>query len=156
MASSIFEHVLVPYDGSKFSKKAMNTAIQVSDRLESKIHLLSVINLGYIKPPGSLLGLVGGKPTKAILKQLAQKARRETEVELRAHVLRCKKQGRAADYHISTGNISEEILKFAKKKKITLIIIGSQGLHGIGKFKALGSVSRKVSEFASCPVLIVR
>jgi Universal stress protein family len=40
-------------------------------------------------------------------------------------------------------------------QKIDLIIMGSIGLRGINKIKTLGSVSRRVSEMASCPVLIV-
>ena len=68
----------------------------------------------------------------------------------------CKIQRVKADYSVRAGNITEQILKFAKQKKITLIIIGSQGLHGFGKLKTLGSTSRKVSELANCPVLIIR
>ena len=65
-------------------------------------------------------------------------------------------QGAKADYSVRVGNIAEQILKFAKQKEISLIIIGSQGLHGFGKLKTLGSTSRKVSELANCPVLIIR
>ena len=54
------------------------------------------------------------------------------------------------------GNVANEILKFVEKKKISLIVIGSLGLHGIGKLKTLGSVSRKITEEAKCPVLLVR
>lgn len=57
---------------------------------------------------------------------------------------------------IIDGNIAEEILKTAKQKLVDLIVIGSQGLHGISRIKTLGSVSRKVSELADCVVLIVR
>jgi len=44
----------------------------------------------------------------------------------------------------------------AKKMKVDIIVIGSVGLTGIKKLKALGSVSRKVSELSDCPVLIIR
>ena len=146
----------MPYDGSKYSKKALKRAIEVSDKLESTMHLLSVINTSYIKPPGSLLGLTRKRSSKDLANKIIQNSKKRAERLLKAEVAKCKKQGRAADYHIVSGNISEEILKFAKKKKISIIILGSQGLHGISKLKALGSTSRKISEFASCPVLIVR
>ena len=69
----------------------------------------------------------------------------------------CKARGIDAYYKtIIDGNIAEEILYVAKKKSVDLIVIGSQGLHGLNKVKSLGSVSRKVSELAACPVLIVR
>jgi nucleotide-binding universal stress UspA family protein len=53
------------------------------------------------------------------------------------------------------GYPSEKIIEFANKEKIDLIVIGNVGLSGFSKVKALGSVSRSVSERASCPVLIV-
>ena len=55
----------------------------------------------------------------------------------------------------STGSIVNNILNYADKEKVDLIIIGNIGLGGLSKFKALGSVSRSVSEKATCPVLIV-
>jgi nucleotide-binding universal stress UspA family protein len=43
--------------------------------------------------------------------------------------------------------VSEQILKFASKNKIDLIIVGSsQRLNKLSKIKALGSISRKISE----------
>jgi nucleotide-binding universal stress UspA family protein len=53
------------------------------------------------------------------------------------------------------GYPSEEIIEFANNEKIDLIVIGNVGLSGLSKVKALGSVSRRVSERANCPVLIV-
>ena len=54
------------------------------------------------------------------------------------------------------GSADEQILRFAKNNKIDMIVMGSHRLKGISKIKALGSVTRKVSESADCPVLIVR
>ena len=75
---------------------------------------------------------------------------------LKNAVKKCELKGISVSYKIEEGEISAKILDFAKAKKITLIVIGSHGLHGIGKLKTLGSVSRRVSENARCPVLIVR
>jgi len=52
-------------------------------------------------------------------------------------------------------SVSEQILKFASDNKIGLIIVGSQRLSKISRIKALGSVSRKISENADCPVMIM-
>ena len=51
--------------------------------------------------------------------------------------------------------VSEQILKYTSDNKIDLIIIGSQRLNKFSKIKALGSVSRKISENADCPVMII-
>ena len=54
------------------------------------------------------------------------------------------------------GSVSDEILKFAKDNNIDLIVIGSKGLSGLSRLMSLGSISRKISELASCPVMIIR
>ncbi|MDY0409746.1 universal stress protein [Paracerasibacillus soli] len=54
-----------------------------------------------------------------------------------------------------TGKPANEITDFAKGKDIDLIIIGNRGLNGIKEF-VLGSVSKKVVDEATCPVLVVK
>ncbi len=54
------------------------------------------------------------------------------------------------------GSTANELLKSIKENRIDLVVIGSQGLSGLSRIKALGSVSRKISELADCPVMIVR
>ena len=54
------------------------------------------------------------------------------------------------------GNPAQVIIDVAnKKQKVDLIIMGSTGLKGISKVRALGSVSRHVCENANCPVMLV-
>jgi nucleotide-binding universal stress UspA family protein len=55
-----------------------------------------------------------------------------------------------------TGKAADKILECAKTKNVDMIVMGSSNrLIGLSKIKALGSVTRKVSELADCPVLIV-
>ena len=90
------------------------------------------------------------------IKKITESVKKETSKMLASNVSKCRAKGIKADSKVISGNAAEQILKYAKQKKPSLIVIGSQGLHGIQKLKVLGSTSRKVSEFASCPVLIVR
>ena len=54
------------------------------------------------------------------------------------------------------GNPAQVIIDVANnKQKVDLIIMGSTGLRGISKVRALGSVSRHVCENANCPVMLV-
>ncbi len=155
MGSGILSRILVPYDGSKFSKKALVAALEIAKKDGSKIDIVSVINLSYIQPPGSLLGMTSPSSIDAI-KKITASAKKEAAQMLASQVSKCRIKGIKSDSKVLSGNITEEILKYAKKKRISLIVIGSQGLHGIQKLKILGSTSRKVSELATCPVLIVR
>lgn len=153
----MYQRILVPFDGSKFSKNALNEAIKIAQMTDGIIYLCTIISMGSIVPPGSLLGLMKSASTGDLQRRLIRSAKIQAERLEQSQVSYCKSKGVKAYYKIIVdGNIAEEILKIAKKKTIDLIVIGSQGLHGISKIKSLGSVSRKVSELASCPVLIVR
>ena len=156
MFSKLFTKILVPYDGSGHSKKALSRAIEVAHNLDSEILLLNVVSVSYISPPGMLKGITQSKSEKEAMKRWAKTVKKESEKMLQSAVQKCESHGITAKFTVSQGNASQEILDFARKKKATIIIIGSQGLHGLGKIKSLGSVSRKVSELAHCPVLIVR
>ena len=155
MGSDILSRILVPYDGSKYSKSALSRAIEIAKKDKSKIDIISVINVDYIRPPGALLGMVSPSSINAI-KKITASAKKEAGQMLTAQVSKCRSKGIKADSKVLSGYTVDAILKYAKQKKITLIVLGSQGLHGIKKLKILGSTSRKVSEFAHCPVLIVR
>ena len=155
MFSKMLARILVPYDGSRYSVRALTKAMELSHNLDSQIFLFSVVSLDYISPPG-MLGIIRTRTEKESMKKWTKKVQTDAEKMLKAAAKRCQEKGITVEYNIARGNIANEVLNFSKKKKISLIVIGSQGLHGIGKVKTLGSVSRKISEHASCPVLIVR
>jgi nucleotide-binding universal stress UspA family protein len=154
----LYERILVPFDGSEFAKKALDEAIKIAQNTNSVLYLCTVLTVSNIIPPGSLLGLVQNTSAKKLHAKLVKSAKTEAERTLNYQAsVYCKSKGVKAYYKIIIdGNIAEEILKTAKQKLADLIVIGSQGLHGISRLKTLGSVSRKVSELADCAVLIVR
>ncbi len=53
------------------------------------------------------------------------------------------------------GSPPEEILALADEHEVDLIVLGFEGLHGLERVRALGSVSRAVMEETRHPVLIV-
>lgn len=149
-----YEQILVPYDGSKYCKKSLEEAIEIAKKFGSNIHLLHVVDALTVVPsvynsPDAIMDL---KKLERVLKNVVSKS----DLMLRNEILQCKEKGVDADYKIITGSAADGILKFAKKMEIDLIVMGSQGLSGIRKILALGSVSRKVSELAQCPVLLVK
>ncbi|MBI5146206.1 MAG: universal stress protein [Thaumarchaeota archaeon] len=149
-----YKEILIPYDGSKYYKKSLEEAIEIAKKFGSNIHLLHVIDALTMVPPvyDSPDVIIDMKKFGQVLKNAVSKS----DLILRNEVLRCKEKGVDADYKIITGSVADGILKFAKKMEIDLIVMGSQGLAGIRKIMALGSVSRKVSELAQCPVLLVK
>ena len=57
---------------------------------------------------------------------------------------------------VTIGYPEDKIIEMTTEENVDLIVIGTTGLKGISKIKALGSVARNVSERAICPVLLVR
>lgn len=152
-----YQRILVPYDGSKYSKKALTHAAQIAKSDDAIIYLCSVITTQSVAPPGALLGLVKEASHGTLQKRLISSAKVQMEKEHDEQIKYCNKIGvRAFSKILVSGNIAQEILDVARKKSSDLIVVGSQGLHGVAKLKSLGSTSRKISENASCPVLIVR
>ena len=78
------------------------------------------------------------------------------EKEMTKRVEMCQKNKIKSHLKVVTGLPTEEILKFAKNQKIDLIVMAKRRkLKGIKSLLSLGSVSRKIIESTSCPVLMI-
>ena len=154
--STSIKKILVPIDGSKHSRKALAHAIVIAKRFKSKLYLVTAVDTSDF-PPGMLLSLL--KKDERLEKSIGQfliAAKSIARKELLADVAICKSKGMInVSYDIVAGRPVESILKFERGAHPDLIVIGSKGLHGMSQVKALGSVSRKVSELAKCPVMII-
>ncbi len=150
-----YRKILVPYDGSSFSKKALSEALEMAKTFYSKIYILSVIEIASDIPPGVLSGVVNEKLDK-LKREIKLPKKFSTSTKLQHQINECTKYGVEVQVEILIGNPTDSVLKFARQNKIDLIIMGSQGLRGMKKLTALGSVSRSVSEEAKCPVMIIR
>lgn len=151
-----YKKILVPYDGSKYSKEALNEASEIAKKFGSTLYLLMVVDVSSVKPPGMLLGIMMEKRLKKWSTELLESVKSKADKLLESEMQSCRKLGIETYYEIQTGNAVDSILKFANRHDVDLIVIGSRGLSGIGKIMALGSVSRKISEEANCPVMIIR
>jgi len=78
MFSKMLTKILVPFDGSTYSSKALSRAIELAHNLDSEIFLISVVNTGYISPPG-LLGILKSKKEKDTVKKLSESMKLNAE-----------------------------------------------------------------------------
>lgn len=146
-----YSKILVPYDGSKYSKKALHVAVQFAKNHQSRLYIINVVNISQVSPPGRIFS----RSEQKSLNQIKNSIKEATKVMLYEIQMYCESSGIQTSDFILEGSTSEEILQFAKKNHIDLIIIGSRGLSGISKIMTLGSVSRAISEYADCPVMII-
>lgn len=146
--------ILVPHDGEQMSDKAVLYAAELAKALGAEIFLLYVIE--EIEVPATLLlgndRVLIARARRSIAKSIEQ--RWDKFADEKAKLLASEKI-RVSSY-IRNGDPAEQIVKFAKENQTDLIVMGSRRLEGVSKIVvALGSVARKVSERASCPVMLV-
>ncbi|WP_080875408.1 universal stress protein [Oceanobacillus timonensis] len=141
-------NILVAYDGSDLSKKAVEEAKNQTKLAEDAvIHVATVISNGGPTMNAAL--------ARSFMNDLADEARPPIEkvreemkqegIDSKAEIL--------MDYTFR--NPGAQLIDYAKEKDIDLIVLGSRGLGGVGRF-ILGSVSSQVVHQAPCKVLIVK
>jgi universal stress protein A len=74
---------------------------------------------------------------------------------LNALVAKARRAGVRAVSLVVSGAPHEAIVRAARSKRVDLLVVGTHGRTGLGRF-FLGSVAARVVASASCPVLTVR
>ena len=146
--------ILVPHDGGQMSDKALLHATELARSLGSEITVLYVIDEIEV-PPTLLLGndrTLIAKAKRSVTNEIKLRWSRFAEGKLKT----LASQRIKASSDVRIGDPGDQILKYAKEMNADLIVMGSRRLEGVSRLMmALGSVARKVSEKASCPVTLV-
>jgi nucleotide-binding universal stress UspA family protein len=143
---SEYKRVLVPVDGSSCSEKAVKTAVHVSARYESELHTIFVISDMVVDNFKRL----GKNQAKEVLESLKDEGRKyfrdvkDSAKEVNVKVVEGIREGFPAD----------EIVTYAKKNRIDLIVMGTHGRR-VGTRPLIGSTADRVIHLAPCPILIV-
>jgi len=147
----MIRNILIPYEGSPLSKKALELGKEIGRNFNANIDLLMVIPMFY---PMSEPSIYTGA-TMADYQKVINVLKTRGEKEIKKVTEKCREQGVKAYYKVIHGDVSYTILKQAKKNKTDLIIMGSRRMRGLAAIKRLGSTARFISEHATCPVTIV-
>ena len=138
----MYEKILVPLDGSELAEVALPYAGELAGRLGSEVTLIHVcesteeqyhnMHQIYIQKMA--------EATKQLTKKYIEKSD-AASITVKSELL--------------NGHPAEQILDFAEKERIDLIVIATQGRSGIQRW-VLGSVADKVVNAAKQPVLLIR
>ena len=141
----LFKNILVPYDGSGHSKHAFKVALDMAKKYNSKISMVTVLDMspGYWAHTNLWDKAIGG--TKNLVTKEFE------SFEDTAKKAKVPFQSKIIESHSTT----KAIVSYAKSKKIDLIVMGAQGTTGWDKL-ILGSITESVTHRVRCPVLIVR
>ena len=143
----IIQNILVPVDGSDYSVKAFNAALDIAKKYGAKISVLACLEKENIS-------------AWCINKTTHMQIIKDAEKFARDFISKLENTAKEANVSISvdiieTKSIQKEINKFATSNKIDLIVMGSHGRTGFNRF-VLGSVSNAVCHSAACSVLLVK
>ena len=148
--------ILLPHDGTEISDRALDKAKEFAKAFNAELYIVHVIE--HIPIPQSLI-LANDRQWIAEARRNIAKKLKEGWIKMAKEKINPVLEKENIKFNITVSTdvqpISEQIVQFASENKIDLIIIGSQRLSEISKIKALGSVSRKISENADCPVMII-
>jgi|YelNatPaOPRAMG01_1025707.scaffolds.fasta_scaffold04270_12 nucleotide-binding universal stress UspA family protein len=138
-----YKSILLSYDGSEFSKKALERACELSKVDGSEITAL------YVIPQyEEMLEFFVTSGIKESLIHDAQKILQNAK-EIASSL------GVVIKTEIAEGHAAEKIVEIAERLKSDLIIRGPHGWSGINKV-IIGSIIENVIVNAPCPVLVVK
>jgi len=136
------KRVLVGYDGSEHAAKAFAMAVDLAGKYGAELEVVCVAQPP--EPPGMV-------ETEAVL-EAAQEHFEKAFAALRP-------QAEAAGLHpqltVLVGNPADQIVHHAGTTGADLIVLGHRGKSRMQRW-LLGSISKRVSSYAHCAVLIVR
>jgi nucleotide-binding universal stress UspA family protein len=144
------KRIIVPLDGSDFSFRAAQYAINLARLTGGEILCIHAIaDLPYIEYMAPASGLT--------VPRYIQEVKKRTDEWFSEVKSRAAKEGVkiTAETIFSPPSVAESIINYASEHKGDLIVIGTRGRSGLKRL-VLGSVASAVVAHASCPVLVVR
>ena len=119
------QHILVATDFSESADAALEVAIQYARIFRARLHLVHVFAVGELD-------------VTQLLADAAARAEPDVPVSVAG----------------TGGDPAEEILRYASRQPVDLIVVGTHGRTGVSRL-LLGSVAERVVRGAGCPVLVV-
>jgi len=139
----MFKRIVFATDGSEHARKAQKYARDMAKLHGAKLFLV------HAYP--SMSDLLGFKEYSSIATHRITNGQKVLDEVLRE----LEGAGIEIETELLEGPTSEAILHVAEIRKADLIILGARGLSPITGL-LLGSVSQKILQHATCPVLVVR
>ncbi len=147
----MYEHLLVPVDGSALSDKAMESALGLAKMLGASVTAFTV------EPPLPLLVVEQGAVAYDAQSYQAHDKRCEAHARevLEAYGAQAHQAGVPFDgQFMITDDVQQAIVDMADKKECDLIVMGTHGRHGLDAL-IHGSLAKSVLAHSQVPLLVV-
>jgi len=146
----MIKKVLVCIDGSDYANRALNFALDLAHKYSAEIQLLTVVPPIFL--PATSLEIV---KTEAIADATLQLENSFRKILAKAEE---KAKKTKPNLRVSTkfeqGSPDEKIIETANRGGFDIVVMGSRGVGH--RHYHIGSVSERVVDQATCPVLIVK
>jgi nucleotide-binding universal stress UspA family protein len=139
----MIKKILVAYDGSEESEKAYMMGLDLASKYAAEVIVLSVA-----RPPEPPVAV----ETEAVIEAASEYYKKRFEV-LNREAVPFKIH---PDFEIKVGHPAEQIVLLANEEGVGMIVMGHRGGGGFLQRWRLGSVARRVMNYAQCTVVIVR
>ena len=154
-SDQLFSKILVPIDGSEPSFHAAHIASNIANKFNSEIIVLYVVVSPSKSEYANLTGLVTPKQIDRIIENANEQAR-DWFNRIKDRIQEENPNIKVSTKIILTGiAVYGEIIQYAEKENIDLIVIGTRGRSGVKKL-LLGSTASGVVTYADCPVLVTK
>lgn len=150
MSTAEFSRVMVAFDGSKDSVKAVQLAASLTRKFDAELTIVHVFS-----SPAIGLSAASGMPVPDYgeMEEASKEAGRK--VLERGLKLASEAGVKAEGELLESPSVVEALVTFASNHKEELIVVGTRGMTGFKKL-ILGSVSTGLISHAHCPVLVAR
>lgn len=139
--------ILVAYDKSEYSKRALDWALNYQRRQGAIIDIVTIL------PPISNLYTYEGCSIDVVNLQKSKKE--NIRYQLDELSTECAAKGHKVHALVLEGNIAESLLEYSAKSGAELIVTGTRGTGGF-KGLLLGSIAHKLVSYAKIPVVVVK
>ena len=147
----MLKNILVATDASPASNRAINLAADMAGKYGATLHLLYAVREMQLPPELKKMAevekIVGARSD--VLDFVGEKILGDAEIRA------TKKGANKVKSALEHGDPATVILRYAKRRKIDLIVLGTRGLGQV-KGMLMGSVSRKVTNLSDISCLIIR
>jgi len=157
--------VLVPLDGSSFSRHALTYVRELLPAHHFDVLLLRVAGApeGVTSPPPKPLALDAWllnqgelEPDHPIFQsQVWDGLKAELKADLEGDVRALSKAGFQVEASVRFGDAAREIVAAAERERVELVVMATHGRSGLGRL-LMGSVAEAVLRGVSVPVMMVR
>jgi len=138
--------ILVPVDFSENSQKILRAAADFAQKFEASLSVVFVVQ--------SFDDYSGFFVPHMPIAQFEDEMVASASEKMKSFVAETLPGGASCVTSILSGDVAEEINRFAKEQAADLIVMGTHGYKGLEKI-LFGSVAEKIVKTAPCPVLTI-